>query len=150
MALSYGNVVNDSSEGDGGDGFPWSGPGPAGDDDLSVALDTLYEILSKRRCRLVLSHLEAASVDVVELDDIVDHVVEREASPGAAAPANADADADAADHRRRVATTLHHRHLPRLSVTPLLDYDGRSKTVRYRGDDRVAAYLDAFRFEDEI
>ena len=136
--------MNDSpDEGDGGgDGFPWSGPGPAGDEELTVSLDTLFEILSKRRCRLTLSHLEAAPVDVVELDDLVDHVVEREAA--------ADAAADIDDHRRQVAMMLHHRHLPRLSVTPLLDYDARSKTVRYWGDDRVAAHLDAFRTEDNI
>lgn len=138
-------MVNDSFDGNdgsgGGDGFPWSGSGPAGDEDLSVSVDTLFEILSKQRCRLVLSQLEAASVDVVELDDLVDHVVDREAAAGVAA--------DIDDHRRQVAMTLHHRHLPRLSVTTLLDYDARSKTVRYRGDDRVAAYLDAFRPEDE-
>ena len=143
MTLPLDNVVNDSSDDDGGgDGFPWSGPGPEGDDELTVSLDTLFEILSKRRCRLVLSHLEAASVDVVELDDLVDHVVEREAAAGVAA--------DTDDHRRQVAMALHHRHLPRLSVTALLDYDARSKTVRYWGDDRVAAYLDGFRSEDGI
>ena len=133
--------MNDSSDGDdGGDGLPWSGPGPAGDDDLTVSVDTLFEILSKRRCRLALSHLEATSVDVVELDDLVDHVVEREAAAGVDA---------VNDHRRQVATTLHHRHLPRLAITSLLDYDARSKTVRYWGDDRVATYLDAFRSEDD-
>ena len=137
--------MNDSSDcndgDDDGDGFPWSGPGPAGDEELTISVDTLFEILSKRRCRFALSHLEAAPVDVVELDDLVDHVVDREAAVGV--PADVD------DHRRQVAMTLHHRHLPRLSVTTLLDYDARSKTVRYWGDDRVAAYLDAFRTEGE-
>lgn len=134
--------MNDSSDGnDGGDGSPRSGPGPAGDDDLTVSVDTLFEILSKRRCRLVLSHLETAPVDVVELDDLVDHVVEREAAAGVDA---------IDDHRRQVAMTLHHRHLPRLAVTTLLDYDARSKTVRYWGDDRVATYLDAFRSEGDM
>lgn len=138
-------MVNDSSDDDGngsGEGFPWSGPGPAGDEDLTISVDTLFEILSKRRCRLVLSHLEAAPVDVVELDDLVDHVVDREAAAAVAAEVD--------DHRRQVETTLHHRHLPRLSVTTLLDYDARSKTVRYWGDDRVATYLDAFRSDQEV
>lgn len=133
--------MNDSSDDGGGDGLPWSGPGPGRDDDLTVSVDTLFELLSKRRCRLVLSHLETTSVDVVELDDLVDRVVEREAA--------AEADDAIDDHRRQVATSLHHRHLPRLSATALLDYDARSKTVRYWGDDRVAVYLDAFRPEGD-
>lgn len=146
VALPRSNVVNDSPNGDGGngggDGFPSSGPEPPGDaDDPTVSLDTLFEILSKHRCRYVLSCLEATPVDVVELDDLVEHVVEREAA--------AELGGATDDHHQRVAATLHHCHLPKLSNTAILDYDARSKTIRYRGNDRVAAYLDAFQTEGE-
>lgn len=37
--------------------------------------------------------------------------------------------------QRRVAIRLHHVTLPKLADAGVLDYDGRTNTARYRGDD---------------
>ncbi|UPV76608.1 hypothetical protein M0R89_18925 (plasmid) [Halorussus limi] len=100
------------------------------------SIDQLFETIADRRSRLVLSYFDSASVDAAELDDLVEYVAEREV-------ASSSVDADAADEEycRRVAISLHHNHLPKLSDDAFVDYDPRSKTVRYWGGDRVSACL---------
>lgn len=98
------------------------------------SLDALFAALANHRARMALAHLEAVETDAVVLDDIVDGVVEREedAGMGTGVP----------DHRQSVAIELHHNRLPKLDEAAVLDYDPRSRTVRYRGDDRARACLD--------
>lgn len=38
-----------------------------------------------------------------------------------------------ADDRRRVEVALHHHELPKLEQVGVIEYDARSRTVRYRG-----------------
>lgn len=104
--------------------------------------DALISALADQRTRRVVAALESESVDVVELNDLVDSVVkaERESDP--------DRD-DAAVHRKRVAIDLHHRSLPKLDDAGVLDYDPRSNTIRYRDGCRVSAYLDLFDREED-
>lgn len=73
-------------------------------------------------------------MNVVELDDLVNSIVEREVEAGVAS--------DTEEHRRHVAIALHHKHLPKLADVAVIDYDARSKTVRYWGDDRIEACLE--------
>lgn len=42
----------------------------------------------------------------------------------------------------QVGRNLHHIHLPKLEALGVLEYDGRSKTVRYRGSPHVTALLE--------
>ncbi|MFC7078751.1 DUF7344 domain-containing protein [Halorussus caseinilyticus] len=111
--------------------------------DGSGRTDELFEAVADPRARRVLSYLESVSVNVVELDTLVDHVVECEA-----ASEDDDSDThrsdDADRHRQRVAVALHHNHLPKLDDAAVIDYDPRTKAVRYWGDDRVTAYLEMF------
>lgn len=102
-------------------------------------LDVLFEAAADRRTRSALSVLESSSVDVMDLDDLVDHVVQREVDAGLAADD---------DHRERVAIALHHSALPKLDDAAVLDYDPRSNVVRYWGDDAVAALLDVCESDD--
>jgi len=44
---------------------------------------------------------------------------------------------------RRVATALHHNHLPKLDDADIVDYDVDGGRVEYRGDDRVGEWLAA-------
>ncbi|WP_132058675.1 DUF7344 domain-containing protein [Halorussus amylolyticus] len=115
---------------------------PKPPDDPHLSLDTLFEMLSKPRCRLTLAYLEDMSGKTVELDDIVAYVTEHETE-------EKRGDTDPEQHRQQVAATLHHQHLPRLSDAAILDYDPRSKSVRYWGNDRVAAYLERIRSDEE-
>lgn len=156
-------MCDDTSEGGGDDETPPSSRDVSGERER---VDGLFDIVSDRRTRAVLSHLESLSVDVVELDDIVDHVAEcerqrtvecgaemedsREADPDSGSDSAVDTDSrsetgsgiDPERHHQRVAVSLHHNCLPKLDRTSVLDYDPRSKTVRYRGDERVTAFLE--------
>lgn len=128
----------DDGCGNGDDGLPFADPGvPLDEGERGVPLDTVLDLLSKRRCCRTLATLDEVPSDVLELGELVDRVVEREVDAGVADGTEA--------HRQRVAVALHHRFLPKLSEAAVVDYDARSKTVRYWGDDRVLAYLDSFR-----
>lgn len=110
---------------------------PSGD---GRSLDALFTALASWRARLVLAHLEKMDVEVVELDDLVDHVVERETE----AEVEIEVETDSEDHREEVAIELHHNRLPKLDDATVIDYDPRTKVVRYWGDDRARACLDLF------
>lgn len=128
-------MTDDASDGNRDEDVPSSSDaeGP-GDDPRSI--DDLFDAMANRRTRYTLSHLESIPVDVVELDDLVDAVVAWEVEAGLAV--------DSEEHRRCVAIALHHNHLPKLAESAVIDYDPRSKTVRYWGDDRISAYLELF------
>ena len=102
----------------------------------NATLNATFDLLSSRRRRYALYHLDAASVDVFDLDELVDAVVEWERATD-----SGDDDGDDAAHRRRVAVSLHHEHLPKLADAGVVDYDARSRTVRFRDADDLAAYL---------
>ncbi|WP_137286098.1 DUF7344 domain-containing protein [Halorussus salinisoli] len=133
-------MPDDTSNGGGDDRTPPFSSDGSGEDG---PIGELFEALADPRSRYVLSYLESISVDVVELADVADHVVECET----AAPDQSDPDRSGPDserHRQRVAVSLHHNHLPKLDDAAVIDYDPRTKAVRYWGDDRVASCLDLF------
>lgn len=103
----------------------------------AVTLGDLLALLSDDRRRSVLEYFESESADVFEVEDVADAVAERERTAGDAGPGPGD-------RPRRIVVALHHNHLPRLDDGGLLDYDPRSRTVRYWGEDRVGTLLDAF------
>lgn len=113
------------------DDSPSFGCGPPDGDGRS--LDALFTALANRRARFALAHLESVSVDVVTLDDLVECVAEREVEAGVAT--------DCEDVREQVAVELHHNRLPKLDEATVIDYDPRSRTIRYWGDDRARACL---------
>lgn len=127
-------VSEDAADNSDGSDGPFSGAGARSDD--WPPLDTLLSLLAERHTRYVLSYFESESARVATLDDLVDRVVEREAAEGLAD--------DSEDRRRRVAIALHHKRLPELDDAAVADYDPRSKTVRYWGDDELADRLEAF------
>lgn len=135
VTLSLIIVTDNTSDGGCDDDCP-SSFNAGGLDDDPRSIDDLFDTIAKPRTRYVLSHLESISVNVVELDDLVDNVAEREVETGLAV--------DPEEHRRRVAIALHHNHLPKLAEAAVIDYDSRSKTVRYWGDDRIPACLELF------
>ena len=126
-------MTHDASDG-GDDGPPSPNVGTLGGD--SYATEILFKAMANQRARYVLSYIDSASVDVLDLEDLADGVAQREVDAGAAT--------DVEDHRQRVAVDLHHNHLPKLADAAIVDYDPRSKTVRNWGDDRVETCLELF------
>lgn len=91
--------------------------------------DVLFEVLSNRYRRLVLHRLEEdETVGVDELAREVDVFV--------------DADPP------RITTRLHHVHLPKMDRIGILDYDPRTKTVRYYGNRLIEEALEHTPSED--
>lgn len=125
-------IVSGDSPDDGDE----DGPSSRSGDENWPPFDTLMSLVADRHTRYALTYLESESAAVADLDELVARVVEREAAAGLAT--------DSEERRRRVAITLHHKRLPRLAATALIDYDARSKTVRYWGDDRLPEALEAF------
>lgn len=77
--------------------------------------DELLTLLADHHRRAVLDHLRESDDDVASLQEL------------AAAVGEEDGDEDAT-------LRLHHAALPRLEAAGVVDYDARSDTVRYRGD----------------
>lgn len=118
---------------------PRLSPGRNAADTESLSLDSLFDLFSDRRTRYVLAHFESVSTDVLELDDLADRIVDYETDAGLGDGSE--------EHRAEVAVALHHKHLPKLSDTVIVDYDARSKTVRYWSDGRVSKCLELFEAE---
>lgn len=109
-----------ASEGDPGD--PISSP------------DTVHSLLSNRRRRWLLEHLTSRSDDVATLDELCEHLVAAEVEMS-------EDYVPSSDHREEIETSLVHIHLPKLSAVGVLEYDDRSETVRYYGDERLETHL---------
>ena len=86
----------------------------------------LFGILANRRRRYALRFLVDAG-DVVEFADLVDAVIELERA----------FDGPLDDHRERVRTDLYHVHLPKLVDAGVLEFDCRSRTIRYHQNDVI-------------
>jgi len=98
-------------------------------------LDELHRALADDRRRLVLRHLSTTDGDVATVDDLVDEVVAEE---------------DRAVDRERVAVAIHHGALPHLDGAGLVEYDARSRTVRYRETPQVERALDIVGDEEAV
>lgn len=99
---------------------------------LSLEDSTPFEVLSKRRRRYALFYLMNTSDSVVELEDLADQIEAWERDADEEVPE---------DHRKRLRAELYHIDLPRLADAGILEFDPRSRMVRYRGDDAYEAAL---------
>lgn len=111
------------------------------DIDLTLSLDTVFEVLANQRRRFALYTLTDAPNGVVDLDALFEDVVTLEA-------ALAD-EALTRDHYVDAAADLYHWHLPVLADVGLVDRDDRSGTIRYRGQSMLETWLDRVR-DDEL
>jgi hypothetical protein len=85
-------------------------------------LDAYCGILSNQRRQYLCAHLLQSGEDVYSLDELVERVLERERGQDSAPQLE--------KHQQRISIELHHRHLPKLADTGLIDYDARTHTVR--------------------
>lgn len=89
----------------------------AGGRETSTDPDRVFELLSDGRRRHVLYYLareQTGGATVTELREVISSRLEGD--------------------RDDLAVELHHTHLPKLAAAGVVEYDGRSETVRYRGD----------------
>lgn len=97
------------------------------DDEAAVvtpSLDTVFDVLSDQERRHVCAYLLDVKPDVLTVGDMVADL------------------ADDETERRRLATALHHEHLPKLEATGVIEYDPRSRTVRCRGQPTVEKWVE--------
>lgn len=105
--------------------------------DASLSWDATFDALSHQYRRDVLRFVSDAADRTATVDDLASHLVDRAAER-----------ADDPPRRERIAAALHHVHLPTLSDAGVVDYDARSKVVRYRGCDRLECILKVARSAD--
>lgn len=95
------------------------------------SLDRLFKLLANERRRRILFYLDGKEGDVASIVELIDYVVVHEAE---------SVDDLTSDE---VAIALYHKHLPKLADAGLIEYDARSRTVRYRGDGAIGEHLHA-------
>ena len=98
--------------------------------DTALSMNQLFDVLADERRRRLLAYLHRKDGDVASLSELIDYLVVHEA--------DSVADLDTDD----VAISLSHKHLPKLVDVGLVEYDARSRTVRYRGGEAVASCLE--------
>lgn len=95
-------------------------------------LDTVFDILSNRRRRIVLAHLRECEDEWVSVDALGAEVAAWELE--LTGPTSVSEESISID--------LAHGHLPRLDAAGVVVYDDDRRRVTYRGDDRVERFLD--------
>lgn len=113
---------------------PASAPRQSNTDVPPLSQDNVFDALSSRRSRYVLTYLRKAD-DSVDLVDLVDAVATWETGK--------PIDLVSEEHRNRVFTSLCHSQLPKLSMMGMVEYDERDDVVG-RGPyaEQADAYLD--------
>lgn len=97
---------------------PDSGRGAWGSD----RLDTILDALASENRRMVVHYFKRFDDDVATVDDLVEHAIRTSDSP---------------EDGEQLAVLFHHSTLPKLADAGIIEYDPRSRTVRYRGDPAV-------------
>lgn len=95
------------------------------DESRSELLDRVLAVLQDRRRREIIAALRESDQRTMTTDELVNRLVERETG-----------------RLDSPKLTLHHRHLPMLDDAGLVEFDPRSNTLRYHGDDDVEQWLD--------
>lgn len=99
---------------------------------VTLSPDAVFGLLVDRRRRFVLHYLRMAEDDVVQLDALIEWLAER-----------LDEGDDPGDARReQLEASLHHVHLPHLAESGVVDYDWRSRAIRYRECPNLETHLE--------
>lgn len=99
-------------------------PIPSSDTDRTAEVipseDALYEVLSARRRREALSHLNEVGTEI-RLADLAGRIALRESG--------SDDDSGSAVDPRRIHVSLHHVHVPKLAAANAVEFDRAERTV---------------------
>lgn len=104
--------------------------------DAQLSMDAVLELLADRRRRELLERLFSQPSETTTIDELVEHLMDRESEARNERPA-----------RDSIEIKLLHVHLPKLADAGILEYDERSREVRYRANDRLEAWLERVREE---
>lgn len=85
------------------------------------AINELFEILRNKRRRRLCLYMRETDDEIFPFDKLVDYLVRWESKKNP----------KSGERRDRIATTLHHIHLPKLADFGVIEYDKRSRAVRY-------------------
>ena len=95
------------------------------------SLDLIFELLSNQRRRYLLYYLSEHETGSV--DEIVEYVLTKEAGK---------------EDRHTVTISIYHDHIPKLVDAGLLEYDKRSKTVRYWRQPSLEEWLEHAKYKE--
>lgn len=92
------------------------------------ALDDLFGLFATFQRRLVLHYLANRCDGVADFEDVVEFVAARTGASGG--------------NRDTISIDLQHNHLPKLEQYGVVEYDDRSRGIRYREDKLVERWLE--------
>lgn len=109
----------------------------SGSPERSTLSDRVHTALAADDRRAVLRYFDSSGDDTASLDELIEFLHASDAQP---------------DDRNQIAVRLHHAALPKLADLGLLDYDPRTKTVRYYSHPLLSELLDgdAERVHEEV
>jgi DNA-binding transcriptional ArsR family regulator len=115
------------------------GDGPSAADDtgaregesVPLSLDAILLLLADGRRQAILNYLSEWSDESASLDELIGHLEIREAERRDRRPA-----------RGNIEVEILHVHLPKLADAGVVEYDERSRQVRYWGNDRLERWLE--------
>lgn len=107
--------------------------------EVPLSLDAVLEILANERRRYLLEYLWEQPGDVESFEAVTEHTVTELRRKRGCQPDRTD-----------IRIGLQQHHLPKLADAGVIEYDVRSQTIRYRGDERLEALYERIReFERE-
>ncbi|WP_276253228.1 DUF7344 domain-containing protein [Halomontanus rarus] len=116
-----------------------TGSYPIVEDGSGSTFDRLFTVLADQRRRYVLYYLQMTPRDVVQYDQLVTKVAEWETESDTP---------PTEDHLEEIELALQHHHLPRLEDYGMIDYDPRTKTIRYCDDISKQEWLEQAKTEE--
>lgn len=97
------------------------------DEYTTEEINRRFALLNQYERRCIIYFLQETETDRVSISDLVNHLHRQDPTP---------------DERDKLAIALHHNHLPKLGTIDTFDFDSRSETVRYDGDELLEALLE--------
>lgn len=104
---------------------------------VTLSLDSTLELLSDYQRRAILQFLVETPDNTATINELVNNLAEQEGARTGERPGH-----------NRVEASLYHIHIPKLADAGVIDYDARSKEVRYWRNDRLETWLDRIRAEE--
>ncbi len=98
--------------------------------EVQLSIDAVLELLADWRRRELLARLIRSPTQTT-IDQLIEHLAERETEARNERPA-----------RDSIEIKLLHVHLPKLAEAGIVEYDERSRQVRYRRNDRLERWLE--------
>lgn len=90
-----------------------------------VSPDRILSVVGNEHRRAILNSLTRASEKTLEYDALVDRVADR--------IGDEDTEGVSDEHRQRVRIALHHTHLPKLEEAGIIDYEAKTRHIKFVG-----------------